>query len=245
MRQFIFSISLLSPLGKGRGSSLGKTWILFTQRCFMPSLVKIDSVILKKKMKLWKVYRKIDDGLQAIRKSSLELSGELKRKWNINRKVRFAANKTEMYSLTSLKLKPCYTVTCHNVRQRKTSRCNGQRFSMISTTSLLSRQMLTLLMCYIFSMLGQRNYLSRTSKLRPMCQRTSNIRRLMHEFDLIFRTNSHGFCAARQPRGKLTTILWFFMLTPKVDLSFSQPNSVKAIKRLSQNIIINLLFLNK
>lgn len=211
----------------------------------MPRCVKIDTVILKKKMKLWKVYRKIDDGLQAIRKSSLELSGELKSKWNINRKVRFAANKTEMYSLTTLKLKPCYTVTCHNVRQRKTSRCNGQRLSMISTTSLLSRQMLTLLMCYIFSMLGQRNYLSRTSKLRPMCQHTSNIRRLRHEFDLIFRTNSHSFCAARQPWGKLTTILRFFMLTPKVDSSYSQPNSVKAIERSSQNRIIYLLFLNK
>ena len=141
----------------------------------MPRCVKIDTVILKKKMKLWKVYRKIDDGLQAIRKSALELSGELKSKWNINRKVRFAANETEMYSLTTLKLKPCYTVTCHNVRQRKTSRCNGQRLSMISTASLLWRQMLTLLMWYIFSMLGQRNYLSWTSKLRPMCQRIRRI----------------------------------------------------------------------
>ena len=53
--QCIFSISLLPPLGKGCSPSLVKTLIIFTQKCFMSSLIKIDSVILKKKM--------IDDGL--------------------------------------------------------------------------------------------------------------------------------------------------------------------------------------
>ena len=42
------SISLLSPLLKGRGPSFGQTWIPFTQGCFVPSFVEISLVILEK-----------------------------------------------------------------------------------------------------------------------------------------------------------------------------------------------------
>ena len=37
--QYIFTLLLLSPLGKGRGHSFEETWIPFTQECFVPSLV--------------------------------------------------------------------------------------------------------------------------------------------------------------------------------------------------------------
>ena len=37
------------------GSSFEQTWIPFTQGCFVPSLVEIGPVVLKK-MKMWKVY---------------------------------------------------------------------------------------------------------------------------------------------------------------------------------------------
>ena len=43
------------------GSSFEETWIPFTQGCFVPSLVEIGSVVLKKKMKMWKVYDNDDD----------------------------------------------------------------------------------------------------------------------------------------------------------------------------------------
>ena len=36
-----FTFLLISPLGKGRGPSFEQTWIPFTQRCFVPSLVEI------------------------------------------------------------------------------------------------------------------------------------------------------------------------------------------------------------
>ena len=48
-RQCIFTILLLSPLGKERGPSFEQTWITFTQVCFVPSLVEIGSVVLEKK----------------------------------------------------------------------------------------------------------------------------------------------------------------------------------------------------
>ena len=41
----ILAISFLSPLGKRRGPSFGQTWILFTQECFVPSLVEISPVV--------------------------------------------------------------------------------------------------------------------------------------------------------------------------------------------------------
>ena len=39
-------MSLLSPIGKRRGPSIEQTLILFTQGCFMPSLVEIVHVVL-------------------------------------------------------------------------------------------------------------------------------------------------------------------------------------------------------
>ena len=45
----------------------------FPQGCFVPSLVEIGQVVLKKKMKFFflKVYSQTDDGQQAIRKAHL------------------------------------------------------------------------------------------------------------------------------------------------------------------------------
>ena len=55
-----------------------------TQRCFVPSLVEIGPVVLEKKMKMWKVYRRKDrrtDGQRrrttGAQKSSLELSAHV------------------------------------------------------------------------------------------------------------------------------------------------------------------------
>ena len=50
--QFIFAISLLFPLGNGRGPSFEQTWTPFTRGCFVPSLVEIGLVVLEKKMKM-------------------------------------------------------------------------------------------------------------------------------------------------------------------------------------------------
>ena len=49
-RQCIFAISLLSPLGEGWGPSFEQKQIPFTQGYFVPSLVKIDPVVLEKKI---------------------------------------------------------------------------------------------------------------------------------------------------------------------------------------------------
>ena len=38
-----------------------QTWIPFTQGCIVPSLVEIGSVVLEKKMKMWKVYDNDND----------------------------------------------------------------------------------------------------------------------------------------------------------------------------------------
>ena len=54
--QCIFAISLLSPLMKRHGPLFEQTWISFTQSCFVPSLDEIDSVVLEKSIKMWKVY---------------------------------------------------------------------------------------------------------------------------------------------------------------------------------------------
>ena len=47
-RQCTFTILYLSPFGKGGGGSFEQTWILFTQGCFVPSLVEIGSLVLEK-----------------------------------------------------------------------------------------------------------------------------------------------------------------------------------------------------
>ena len=43
------------------GPSFERTWIPHTQGCFVPSLVEIGLVVLKKKMKMWKDYDDNDD----------------------------------------------------------------------------------------------------------------------------------------------------------------------------------------
>ena len=49
-RQCIFAISF-SPLGKGCGPSFEQQpWILYTQRCFLPSFVEIGIVVLERKL---------------------------------------------------------------------------------------------------------------------------------------------------------------------------------------------------
>ena len=50
---------------KRAGPSLEQTWIPFTQRWIVPSLVKIGPVVLVK-MKMGKVYRQTDDRWQEI-----------------------------------------------------------------------------------------------------------------------------------------------------------------------------------
>ena len=50
--QYIFAMSLLSPLGKGRGSSFEQTWIPITQGCLVLSLIEIGPVVLKKIFKV-------------------------------------------------------------------------------------------------------------------------------------------------------------------------------------------------
>ena len=48
-RRFVkFTITLLSPLGKGLGPSFEQTWIPITQGCFVPTLVEIGPVVLSK-----------------------------------------------------------------------------------------------------------------------------------------------------------------------------------------------------
>ena len=58
--QYNITFSPLYPLGKRRGPSFEQTWIPSTQECFVPSLVEIGPVVLGKKLKMWKVYRRTD-----------------------------------------------------------------------------------------------------------------------------------------------------------------------------------------
>ena len=57
VRQCIFAISLLSPLGKGLGPSFEQIWIPITQGCFVLSLVEIGPVVFKKN--IFKVRQRI------------------------------------------------------------------------------------------------------------------------------------------------------------------------------------------
>ena len=45
--EWIFTILLLSPLGKGRGPSFEQTCIPYTLGCFLSSLVEIGPVVLE------------------------------------------------------------------------------------------------------------------------------------------------------------------------------------------------------
>ena len=65
-RQFSFTVSLLSPLGKRRDPLFELTLMLFYQGCFVSSLVEFGSVVMER-MKMWKFYEKMEDGQQAIR----------------------------------------------------------------------------------------------------------------------------------------------------------------------------------
>ena len=42
---FLLTLSLLSPLAKGRGPSIGEIWYPFTQGCFVPNLVEKGAVV--------------------------------------------------------------------------------------------------------------------------------------------------------------------------------------------------------
>ena len=115
VQQFMFAISLSSPLKKGRGPSFEQTWIPITQGCFEPSLVKIGPVVLKKKSKIGKVYRRTDrrtnrqtdDGRQAIRKGhlSFQLRWAKENDYNFDKTIikhwfvcKLTANLADMYT---------------------------------------------------------------------------------------------------------------------------------------------------
>ena len=70
-----FRYFVIISLGKRWGPSFEQTWIPFTQGCFVPSSVEIGSVVLEKKMKMWKVDRQTDrqtdDGRQVMRKAQV------------------------------------------------------------------------------------------------------------------------------------------------------------------------------
>ena len=72
----IFTLLLLYPLEKGHGPSFVQTWIPLNQGWFVPSLVKIDPMVLEK-MNIWKFYsqtdRLTDDERQVIRKTRLNI----------------------------------------------------------------------------------------------------------------------------------------------------------------------------
>ena len=70
--QCIFAISSLSPFEKGQGPSFEQSWIRFTQGCFVPTLVAIVTLVLEKKLKMWKVYDNVN-GPILIRKAHLSL----------------------------------------------------------------------------------------------------------------------------------------------------------------------------
>ena len=86
--QCIFIILLFSPLEKGQATSFEQIKIPFNQGCFVPRSIKIGSVVLEKKMKMWKVYddndnddndNNDDDGQRTSfdQKSSLEPSAQV------------------------------------------------------------------------------------------------------------------------------------------------------------------------
>ena len=51
----IYTILLLSPLGKRWGPSFEQSWIPFTWGCFVPSLIEIGPVVLDRKIfRIWR-----------------------------------------------------------------------------------------------------------------------------------------------------------------------------------------------
>ena len=73
-----FLYFIISPLVKGRGPTFEQTWIHVTQGCFVPSLVEIGPVVLKRKMKMWRFKdRRTDRHTIGSQKSLLELLAQL------------------------------------------------------------------------------------------------------------------------------------------------------------------------
>ena len=67
-----FRYFISSPIGQGQDPFICTNLNSLTQECFVPSLVEIGPVVLKK-MKMWKGYRQTDENL-----TSAFSSGELK-----------------------------------------------------------------------------------------------------------------------------------------------------------------------
>ena len=84
--QYILTLLLLSPLGKGHGPSFDQTWIPFTYGSFVPSSVEIGPVVLEKKKKMcswqrrrrWQRQRRTRDILWSEKLTWAFSSGELK-----------------------------------------------------------------------------------------------------------------------------------------------------------------------
>ena len=72
---------LIITLWKGCDPLFESTWILFTQRCVVPSLVEVSTVVMEKKINLWKVFRKTDgqstDNMRSEKNIWAFSSGEL------------------------------------------------------------------------------------------------------------------------------------------------------------------------
>ena len=77
LRQYIFTLWLLSPLGKRHDPSFEKTWIPFTQGWFVPSLLKLFQWFWRRRNKCEKFMRTTtpmtDNGQILIRKAHLSL----------------------------------------------------------------------------------------------------------------------------------------------------------------------------
>ena len=52
---------IIFPLEKGRWLLFEQSLISSTQGCFVLTLVEISPLVLKKKMKMWKVYKETDE----------------------------------------------------------------------------------------------------------------------------------------------------------------------------------------
>ena len=77
----ICAILLLSPLGKVHDRLFEQTWMPYTQRCSVRSLVEIGNLVPEKKMKMWKRLQTdgwTDDDTRSEKLTQDFSSGELK-----------------------------------------------------------------------------------------------------------------------------------------------------------------------
>ena len=74
-RQYIFAISLLSPLGKGRFPTFERTRLPFTKGCFVLHWLKLACWFLRRRWKMWTVYRQTT--VDRWSECSLELSAQV------------------------------------------------------------------------------------------------------------------------------------------------------------------------